>query len=133
MTLIKKNYILGMFLLILFTAACALAGRVPMTLSEKDASKTIELNIGDNLVIALEGNITTGYTWEMESKDNAVLRQVGDPQVTPQSQALGAPGKIALKFEAVNSGQAALKLVYHRPWEKDVAPLQTFEVTVVVK
>jgi predicted secreted protein len=36
-----------------------------------------------------------------------------------------------LRFEAVNSGQTDLDLVYHRSWE-DEQPLETFSVQVVV-
>jgi len=78
--------------------------------------------------------MTTGYTWEMLPQDPVVLRQVGTAEVTPDSSALGAGGKIALKFAAVQTGQAALQLVvYRRSFEKDVAPAKTFEVNVNVK
>jgi len=77
--------------------------------------------------------MTTGYTWEMLPQDPVVLRQVGTAEVTPDSSALGAGGKIALKFAAVQTGQAPLQLVYRRSFEKDVAPAKTFEVNVNVK
>ncbi len=108
-------------------------GNAPRTLTEKDAGKIIELQQGDTLLVALEGNMTTGYTWLMQPANHPLLEQVGEPQVTPSSQLIGAGGVIALRFKAVNSGQAALRLVYARPWETDVLPEKTFEVTVVVK
>jgi predicted secreted protein len=36
-------------------------------------------------------------------------------------------------LEAVNVGKATLNLVYHRPWEKDVEPLNTYSLQVVVR
>jgi inhibitor of cysteine peptidase len=116
-----------------FEAAGYQSGGTPMTISEEDSGKTIELNKGDTLVVTLEGNITTGYNWEMLAQDPAILQQVGEPEATPESDKLGAPSMIALKFEAVKTGQATLKMVYRRSFEKDVQPLMTFEVTVVVK
>ncbi|MBM4429116.1 MAG: protease inhibitor I42 family protein, partial [Chloroflexi bacterium] len=44
-----------------------------------------------------------------------------------------SPGKMTLRFTGVAAGQTALKLIYHRSFEKDVPPVKTFEVTVVVK
>ena len=120
-------------LLALSLTACSLGARSPITVGDADAGKTVELSQGDTLVVALAGNITTGYNWEILPLDPAVLQQVGVPQVTPDSTALGAGGKIALKFQAVKSGRAKLSLVYRRSWEKDVPPLKTFDITVVVK
>ena len=62
-----------------------------------------------------------------------VLEQLGEPEATPDSSALGAGGKISLKFQAVQTGQASLALIYHRSFEKDVPPEKTFEVTILVK
>jgi inhibitor of cysteine peptidase len=130
----KGKYLLaGLFLLLLSLAGCKTGAGSPLVLSEKDAGRTIDLNKGDTLVVALDGNMTTGYTWEMLPQDPAILQQVGAAEVTPDSTALGSGGKIALKFEAVQTGQAPLKLVYRRSFEKDVAPLNTFEVNVNVK
>ncbi len=128
----SKFLILALALMMLFLAGCSQAAD-PVNITASDAGKTIQLKKGSTLVVSLEGNFTTGYTWEMADPAPAILKQVGDPEVTPTSDAIGAPGTIVLKFSAVQTGQAALKLVYHRPWEKDVQPDKTFEVTVVVK
>lgn len=99
----------------------------------QDAGKTISINKGDVLVVLLEGNITTGFTWVPAPQDPALLEQVGDVEVAPAHDALGAPGMIILRFKAANTGQASLRLEYKRPWEKDIPAEKTFEVTVVVK
>lgn len=122
-------------LLLLAMVACNQAsGENPKAVSigAGDAGKTITLNEGDTLVVTLDGNTTTGYNWLLQAMDPAILKQVGEPAYTPESNQLGAPGKIALTFQAVKSGQAKLVLNYMRPFEKDTAPLNTFEVTLVV-
>ncbi len=103
------------------------------TISGQDAGKTITLKTGDTLLIELEGNITTGFNWIPGSQDPILLNQVGEPTVTPESDLIGAPGKIVLQFKAVTQGQTLLHLDYKRSWETNVAPEKTFEVTVVVK
>lgn len=45
----------------------------------------------------------------------------------------GAPGMDTFKFEVINTGQTTLKIVYHRIWEKDVAPVKTFLVELFVR
>jgi len=113
-------------------AACQSTAE-PITISEQDAGKTITLKTGDTLLIELDGNITTGFNWIPAPQDPILLNQVGETEVTPESDQLGAPGKIVLQFKAVAQGQTLLHLDYKRSWETDVAPEKSFEVTVVVK
>jgi inhibitor of cysteine peptidase len=132
-TLIRWFVILSIALFVLVGCSSARAGEKTVTLTDADAGKTIELQNGNLLVVTLDGNITTGFTWEMVPQTSAVLKQLGEPVVTPESSALGAGGKISLKFQAVKTGQASLTLIYHRSFEKDVPPEKTFEVTILVK
>ena len=107
-------------------------------------SKEIKLDIGDNgsqikldkgqmLVITLKANPTTGYTWEVAELNANVLRQVGEIGFHPESNKIGSGGVQTLRLEAVNVGQTYLKLVCHRPWEKDVEPLKYFSLQVVIQ
>ncbi len=105
----------------------------PTIVSEQDAGTTITLKTGDTFLIKLDGNITTGFNWIPAPQDPVLLNQVGETEVTPESDKIGAPGKIVLRFKAVGQGQTLLHLDYKRSWETDVAPEKTFEVTVVVK
>ena len=113
--------------------ACTTDKANTVTITEQDAGKTIELKAGDTLLISLEGNMTTGYSWIPASQDPVLLEQIGDVAVTPVSDAVGASGTIVLTFKAITAGQTTLHLDYKRSWEENVPPAQTFEVTVVVK
>ena len=104
-----------------------------LAIGNGDAGKTITLNTGDTLVLTLDGNTTTGYNWQMQPMDPAILKQVGEPAFTPESNKVGAPGKIVSTFTAAKTGQANLVLNYIRPFEKGNAPLNSYEVTIVVK
>jgi inhibitor of cysteine peptidase len=120
---------------ILLLAACAQAGAVNSTLNltEKDAGHSFEIAKGGQVIVTLSGNITTGYTWEMAPAGNQILIQIGEADFKSSSNALGAGGEITLKFEAARTGSTQLKLIYHRPWEKAVSPIKTYEVTITVK
>ena len=103
----------------------------PTFLTAADNNTTINVTKGRYLVITLEGNPTTGYTWEVtEPLDDQVLRQVGDIAFVPESDLIGAGGVHIATFEVVGAGQRTIKLVYHRPWETDVEPAETFTVNV---
>lgn len=103
-----------------------------VNVSEQNASGNVQLHVGDRLVVTLDGNPTTGYTWEVVSNDLTILKPVGEAQFTPATSALGSGGKVTLQFQGVGAGQTPLKLIYHRPFETGVAPLKTFELTVTV-
>lgn len=102
-------------------------------LTEKEAGKSVEVANGGTLEITLEGNPTTGYTWEVDAVDEKILKLEGEPDFDAASDAVGAGGMMTLKFNAESAGETDLKLVYHRPWEEDEAPAETFEVSVTVK
>jgi len=139
----KEEYVIGgavLAILLLFAVMIAY-GISPqeMKLTATDNGSEIELNRGQILVITLEANPSTGYTWEIAELgevvevDEQVLRQVGEIEFEPESELIGAGGVQIIRFETVNAGQATLKLVYHRPWETDVEPLRTFSIRVVSK
>lgn len=103
-------------------------------LDAEDNGCKIKLVKGQILTISLRGNPTTGYNWQVEDPlEEQVLRQIGEAEFKPQSDLMGAPGILTLRFEALDAGQTTLTLVYHRPWEKGVEPLETFLVQVVVR
>ncbi len=106
---------------------------LPQQLTEADAGRSIELRVGGRFDVTLEGNPTTGFQWEVGSGDTSIVKLSGEPEFKPSSDALGAAGKFTFHFEAVTAGQTTLKLIYHRLFEKDTPPAQTFEVTVTVK
>jgi inhibitor of cysteine peptidase len=105
----------------------------PTRLGEQDRGKTVELHTGDKLEVSLKGNPTTGYQWEMAAVDAAILQLIGEPEFSPDSNALGAGGRVTLRLKAVAAGQTTLQLIYHRPFEKNGPPIKTFKVTVVIK
>jgi inhibitor of cysteine peptidase len=125
--------------LVLIVAALVMAAisgcsaQTAMALEAKDNGNQITVQKGQTLTVKLEANPSTGYTWEMVEPEGAILRQVGEPEFSADSELIGAPGTLTLRFEAVEAGQMDLRLVYHRPWETGVEPLETFTVEVTVQ
>lgn len=126
--------------LVLILSALIFSGCGPAREVKVDANANgsqVELKKGQTLVITLESNPSTGYSWEVVELDESILRQMGEPEFKVsdprQPPPPGAGGWETWRFQAVKAGQTALKLVYHRPWEEDVEPLETFSLQVVVR
>ncbi len=101
-------------------------------LTKADDGRLVRLRPGEEVSVTLQGNPTTGFTWEVAASDSAILAAQGEPEYIPRSNLMGAPGTFIFRFKAVQKGAATLRLVYRRPWEKE-APADTFGVRVVVK
>ncbi len=102
-------------------------------LTEDDNGCLAALGEDQTLVISLESNPSTGYSWEVAEISEDVLHQVGETEFEQMSPLLGAPEKQILHFRPVAAGQSTLKLVYRRPWEKGVEPAGEFSIQVVGK
>lgn len=126
-------FIVAILAISIVLSACSAASSTPVTLTVKDSGTIITLQKGQKLEIKLEGNPTTGFNWYAYPELTSLLTQVGEPEFKADSQLIGSGGMITLRFEAAAAGQDKLQLAYRRAWEKDIAPLQTFEVNIVVK
>lgn len=106
--------------------------KAPLMLSQNATGSTVSLIPGQIVTVSLQGSGATGFTWEVVPGVESILVKRGDSQFVPDSNAVGSAGTYTFTFEAIALGTGSLKLIYHRPWETDVAPLQTFQVTVVI-
>jgi len=106
-----------------------------VNVDEDDDGSQVELEQGQILVVTLESNPTTGYGWEVAEIQESILEQMGEAEFKPSETGgpiVGAGGWEIFRFEAISAGQLTLKLVYRRPWEVGVEPINTFSIEVVV-
>jgi predicted secreted protein len=102
----------------------------PINVNEAHNGQTVTV-VGDQvLVVDLEGNPTTGYSWAVLAVDGSILRQVGETEFEPYyPERIGSPGRQTLRFRATGEGTTTLSLAYRRSWE--AAPgLGTFSIHV---
>lgn len=85
---------------------------------------------GDEFVVALPANPSTGYSWT--AGDDADVTNVSSRQVAGGSQP-GAAGTQELTFRATNTGTSTLELAYARSFEPGVPPVKTAQFPVSVK
>lgn len=95
--------------------------------------------VGQRLEIALDGNPSTGYMWEIEADGAPALAPVPllaaprAPAAPETRPVVGSPVLHRWHFEAVQPGTTSVRLVYRRSWEKDVAPIRDAEFRVKVE
>ena len=132
--LLRILFFIAMASMVVPTTGCGSTQSAKIRITKVDEGKTIEVKAGGEIVVELEGNPSTGYTWETKDLDFSLLQQIGETAFKSSNPGLiGSGGTLTLIFKALKAGKATLILIYHRPWETKVAPQSTFIVTIAVK
>ena len=104
-------------------------------LIEYNNGDSINLKINDTVEINLESNPTTGYGWFLSDKTNESIVSLVDSEYIASEKdekMVGVGGYETFTFKAVSKGETRIILNHERPWEEDIEPLETFEVTISV-
>lgn len=118
-----------MFMVGLLVTACS--SDTAEILTEDDSGSEVNVAVGDVLEIRLEGNPSTGYSWEVASPPD-MIELVDDGYVEADSDAVGAPGTRVLTYEAVAEDAGILRLEYIRPFDDPPIPERIVEYIVIV-
>jgi inhibitor of cysteine peptidase len=89
---------------------------------------TVEVAVGDEVVIRLAENGTTGYVWSL--RHAGVELELVEDRLTPPDRAIGASGVRLIKLRAIAPAHAEVVLELAREWEK--APIEERRYSVVV-
>jgi predicted secreted protein len=78
--------------------------------------RSVALHRGDQLVVSLKGNATTGFAWKLKSVNRSVLKPRSVKYVpSPNPHHLvGVGGAYKLRFRALARGTTVLRLKYAR-------------------
>lgn len=93
-----------------------------------DATQVIHVGVGQSFALALEGNPTTGYTWQAEV-DETCLQLLGR-EFEPLGRGVGAGGREVVRFRALQAGETEIALEYRRPWEAEARETKHFSVRI---
>ncbi len=105
------------------------ASSAPTVYHQGDSITVVD---GDEFVIALPANPSTGYSWT--AGDDAGVEFVSSRQVAGEAgeSRPGAPGTQELTFHAAKTGKTTLELAYARSFEGGVPPAKTAKFPVTV-
>jgi inhibitor of cysteine peptidase len=121
------------FIVLLLISKCE-QNKDMLLLKKTNNGQQIKLTLQQEFQVELDANPTTGYTWTLVDTAKNIISLIHSQfKVTSNKTRIGAPGKQQFYFKANSVGKVELKLIYHRPWEKGVAPIDSFYIFVDVK
>ena len=122
-------------LLGLFAMSGALAADIE--LARHDAQSPVEVEVGDVLVVRLQGNASTGHAWRHVDDGLGILEQVRAPPRRAPAPApparIGGSSEQVWRFRAIKVGDAVLRLDYRRPWLAEEPPARAVAWQVRVR
>ncbi len=120
--------------LVLLTACVQTPSSI--TLEQKQQNKCpLSLQLGQQFILRLPSNPTTGFRWLLRDSAPQVLQSLG-PEVysNPEDEGLvGSAGISTWRFKVAKAGEGQLALTYERPWEVGVVPAQRFDCALTVE
>jgi inhibitor of cysteine peptidase len=118
----KKNLTIAL-IVIIATCGC----------QQKPELMGTTIKIGESITHELDGNPTTGYTWQYKAENPEIVK-ISEEIVSENKDGMaGTPSKFKYKIEGVKRGSTQILFTYQRSWEKDVAPAQTDTLNINVE
>lgn len=99
--------------------------------NETDNNETVTLPVGSEIVISLDENPTTGYSWNVTSSRGLLL--VNDTFIPPKTELVGAGGVHEWQYLAAEKGSADFSAIYQRPWENVTGTEDTFSMAFTIE
>lgn len=116
-------------------AACAQKPTSVSLQQDQQDECPLTLHGGQQLILTLPSNPTTGFRWILRDAAPGALQSLG-PEVysNPEDAGLvGSAGQSTWRFQARQAGAGRLLLTYQRPWETGVAPAHTFDCALRIE
>ncbi|MFH0880794.1 MAG: protease inhibitor I42 family protein, partial [Lentisphaerota bacterium] len=76
-----------------------------VTMTDSNNGGSMEIAVGSDLVVTVEGNPTTGYQWQLESEEQPLPQSSADPEYDGDSKQIGSGGLNTVNFTALAAGQ----------------------------
>lgn len=125
---------IGIISTVLFLGAALICSYAQEAEVYTDPPTVINAKVGEKIVITLESNKTTGYSWDLVKPiDKDVVGFIDNKYLAPTTNRAGAPGKELWNFRATGRGKTTLTFRYVRSWEKDVPPAKKKAFIIIVK
>ena len=99
--------------------------------NETDDNKAVTLPAGSEIVISLDENPTTGYSWNVTSSRG--LSYVNDTFIPPKTDLVGAGGVHEWQYRAAEKGSAEFSAIYMQPWMNVTGSETTFSMTFTIE
>ncbi|HEV7692942.1 MAG TPA: protease inhibitor I42 family protein [Hyphomonadaceae bacterium] len=102
-------------------------------MSVNNSGQTQAVPLGEEILVRLPENPTTGYQWQVSFSGSGEVASIGDSfEAGTASSAPGAAGHRILRFKATRPGAVKLALVERRAWEAAAIGAKTWEAQIIV-
>jgi inhibitor of cysteine peptidase len=103
-------------------------------LTEAESGLAVALEVGQEVVVTLAANPSTGFQWSYRATPEGVVDPIGESEYIPDQPVLtGSGGRERFRFTARRAGSAALQFEYRRPFEPGSPPARTAGYSLVVR
>lgn len=100
---------------------------------DDDHQCPLNLRVGQELVLNLPSNPSTGFRWKVRAAAPTLLTPLGpEAYLPPEGNAVGGEGISRWHFRASHTGNGRLLLSYQRPWEATSESAGLFDCRVNV-
>ena len=98
-------------------------------LTEANNGTSVEARQGDEIVVQLRENPTTGFRWHVE-RVNGILEQETDAYRPDREMRFGSGGVREFRFRGKAAGTARLELKHWQAWEGESSVTDRFRVEI---
>jgi inhibitor of cysteine peptidase len=101
------------------------------TLTQADNHRSVEVALGEAIVLRLPENPTTGYRWAVDQIDPDKLL-IQATQFSLLGAGAGAGGEKTLTLKANQPGVARLHLKLWREWEGEASIIDRYQIAIQI-
>jgi inhibitor of cysteine peptidase len=104
-----------------------------VTISEAQTGSSVEVQVGDRVIITLEETPTSGFRWELDALDEAILEFESSDFVPADPSLLGGGGARQVSLRVKQAGSAHIALKLWRAWEGEASVTRRFEAEILAR
>ncbi len=101
---------------------------------EETGGEDDDVSVGDEIVIELDSNPTTGFSWSVVAPTDELIVALESSEYIPDevpADIAGSGGTEIFRFRATGVGTTTIMLEYIQPWEPET-PVDTYSQEVTV-
>ena len=128
----KKIFLLVTTLILSISIITGCGGSTVKAYSDPEETIDLSMNKEFIVLIALESNPSTGYSWEAEYDDTMLelVEETFEPGEYAKENIVGAGGTELFCFKGLGKGKTEITFNYKRSWETEVLDTKVFTVEV---
>lgn len=126
----RSRVLIVLLALVVSGAACGDSDQPSLT---TDPGGAISVDAGDEFMIRLESNASTGYSWQLaEDLPEGYVELVSENYLQPDTDTVGAPGHQEFTFRAIKDGSTYIQLWYIREFDDPPEPADRAQYELII-